>query len=89
MELLLAYVNAYDRLCRLAGTSSSAVNRMCLGSFTQEQLIDGTNLYNYHCRRILSENARKDTEQMLFVTSISLEATRSHLKRARSDSHDA
>jgi hypothetical protein len=85
MEHLLEYLTSFCRLCRLVGTSASEhLEGLCLDSLTQEQLVAGANLYNYHCRRILSENGRKETEQMLFVTA-NLEATRSHLKRARSD----
>ena len=65
-NLLLQYLNALDRLCRIAGTVSSAhLGNMCLDNLSDNQLIEGAMLFEYHCRRLLAEKARKETEQMI------------------------
>lgn len=66
MEALLDYVNALDRLCRLAGTTASEqLKNKCLGTLTKAQLREGKRLFEYHSRRLLAERARRETIRMI------------------------
>ena len=88
-NLIIKYVNSLDRLCKLAGTTASAyLKNMCLDNLSETQLIEGEMLFEYHCRRILAENARKETEHMIkTMRNNLLEQETHHHKRMRTNDY--
>ena len=69
-ELLVQYFSSMQTLCSVAGAifcdnvrekiKEQYANKLC-----EEQLENGIRIYEYHTRRILADNSRLETEEMI------------------------
>ncbi|SVE64634.1 uncharacterized protein METZ01_LOCUS517488 [marine metagenome] len=66
VDLRIQFMNSLCRLCAIFGASTDNIlDHICIDSYTNEQLILNTRIYEYRARKMLAERAREETRQML------------------------